>query len=689
MKLNSLLNNDNLDKAIFGFLILFASTLNNSIFLCQLGFFGAYLLVGLRFYLYRENPFKKTGLELAFLIYFVSVFISALFSVEKGNAFNELIKSLLLLPIVYLLAFAADSEKKTKTLLKFYLGFSLATLLVYLFMSLKHYFTQLYQLEMKGPSPFQYVMTAGGLMSFTAIFFFAFLMNEKTNWKVKVFNLLAFGLSFAAVIASYTRAAWLGLFAGLFIVLLIKKKWWIIAPAIIAVMFMALLKGNESKVEVISLKNNLQIETTINPNGRAYAVQTVGGDTILVSEYEKGISVFVGNKHLQTLPTNSPITRLNHWAGNYFLAFTLDSRFIVIEKATDGKINESKTFISTGATRDFTLANGKLYVADKDSGLTVYNDPTNLSLKNYFSGNGGAATVAADEKHLALYSEKNSSVKLYQNNNGLPATIVDSIRFESSIKYLWFYKGILLFQNDNYLIQYSIENNDLKEIRRDPIVGITFMKFVDATAYALTIDGMVYKGEPGNGALNFGIMKKLNHSCTSFSVNSNEIYVSSFKRNRVLSMFDPYHETNYERLNIWRVGLKIFKDYPFFGVGDIDLGNVYRKYKDDYLKENFGHLHNNFIQWLVTLGVVGFAAIMFMLVSIFLLNIKIYRAVKDEPIASSFAVGAIASFVGFLASGLGEYNFGDQEILTMVWFTMGLNIAFYFNYLKKTSNVKV
>lgn len=689
MKLNSLLNKENLDKVIFGFLILFASTLNNSIFLCQLGFFGAYLLVGLRFYLFRENPFKKTGLELAFLLYFGAVFISALFSIEKGNAFNELIKSLLLLPIVYILAFAADTENKTKTLLKFYLGVALATLLVYLFMSLKHYFTQLYQLEMKGPSPFQYVMTAGGLMSFTAIFFFAFVINEKTNWKVRIFYFLAFGLSFAAVIASYTRAAWLGLFVGLFIVLLVKKKWLIIAPAIIAVLLIALLKGNESRIEAISLKNKFNTENIVNPNGRAYAVQIVNYDTILVSEYEKGISVFAGNKHLQTLKTNSPITRINHWIGNYFLAFTLDTRFIVIEKGGDGKIKEAKTFISTGATRDFALAYGKLYVADKDSGLTVYHDPTNLSLKKYFRGSGGAATVAADEKYVTLYSEKNSSIELYINEIGLPTTRIDSIRYESSIKYLWLFNGVLLFQNDNYLIQYSIENNKLKEIKRDPIVGITFMKFMDSTAYALTIDGKIYEGTFGNGSINFGIIKTLNHSCTSLSVSPEKIYVSSFKRNRVLSMFDPYHETNYERLNIWRVGFKIFKDYPMVGVGDIDLGNIYRRYKDEYLKENFGHLHNNFMQWLVTLGVFGSAAILFMLVNIFLLNIKIYRAVKDEPVASSFAIGALASFVGFIASGLGEYNFGDQEILTMVWFTIGLNLAFYFNYLKKTKNAKV
>jgi O-antigen ligase len=119
------------------------------------------------------------------------------------------------------------------------------------------------------------------------------------------------------------------------------------------------------------------------------------------------------------------------------------------------------------------------------------------------------------------------------------------------------------------------------------------------------------------------------------------------------------------------------------GVGDIDLGNLYRKYKDAHLKENFGHLHNNFMQWLVTLGIVGFIAVLFLMVSILRINAKIYSEVKDEPFASSFALGSIASFIGFLASGLGEYNFGDQEIITMVWFSLGLNLAFYINHQKK------
>lgn len=674
---------ETLDRLIFGFIILFASTLNNSIFFCQLGFFGAYILVGLRFLINRENPFHKTGLDKAFIVYYLAVLIAAIFSVEVGNAFVELLKSIVLLPIIYLLIFVANSEEKAKTILKFYLGASLATLLVYLFFSLKHYFTQLYQLELKGPSPFQYVMTAGGLMSFTAIFFFAFLINEKSNWKIKLFFLFAFGLSFAAVIASYTRAAWLGLFAGLFIVLLLKKKWWVILPSAAVVLFLLFSKANESKIEIISPFTK-GIAKTINTVGRAYSVKQLGGDTLLVADYEKGISLYRGDTLLQNILVGAPVTRILNWSGNYYLAYTLDSRFFVLLKDQHNKLNIVNSFISPGTTRDFSISQGNLYVADKDSGLTIYNNPANTQTRLTFPNAGGIATVDGTERYVTQYSENPGAVKIFLADNGIPVKMIDSIRFDTSIKYLWFAKNILLYQNDNTLIQYAVNDDKVSEIKNSKINGIIRMKFLDTTAYALTIDGRILRGVMTlTSGFEFSELISLSHPCTDFDVSDNQITVTSFKRNRISSMFDPNHETNFERLNMWRVGINIFKDHPIIGVGDIDLGHLYRKYKDVYLKENFGHLHNNFMQWLVTLGVIGLVVVIFLMIKIFLMHLKIYRTLKREPVVSSFALGAAASFVGFLASGLGEYNFGDQEIYTMILFTIGLNLAFYYNYQKR------
>ena len=55
-------------------------------------------------------------------------------------------------------------------------------------------------------------------------------------------------------------------------------------------------------------------------------------------------------------------------------------------------------------------------------------------------------------------------------------------------------------------------------------------------------------------------------------------------------------------------------------LGNIDLADLYKKYKNEYDKEIEGYLHNNFIHILVTLGAFGFVVVMFLLLKILLVN---------------------------------------------------------------------
>jgi hypothetical protein len=59
------------------------------------------------------------------------------------------------------------------------------------------------------------------------------------------------------------------------------------------------------------------------------------------------------------------------------------------------------------------------------------------------------------------------------------------------------------------------------------------------------------------------------------------------------------------------------------------------------------------------------------------IELKIYYSVKNKPFISSYALGALAAFCGFMISGLTELNFWDHEITTLIWFTFGLNIAMF------------
>jgi O-antigen ligase len=80
---------------------------------------------------------------------------------------------------------------------------------------------------------------------------------------------------------------------------------------------------------------------------------------------------------------------------------------------------------------------------------------------------------------------------------------------------------------------------------------------------------------------------------------------------------------------------------------------------------------------LATLGLFGLFAVLYLFYKVIVIDINIYKAIKDKPFVSSYALGNLAAFCGFIISGLTELNFWDHEITTLIWFTFGLNIAFF------------
>jgi O-antigen ligase len=126
---------------------------------------------------------------------------------------------------------------------------------------------------------------------------------------------------------------------------------------------------------------------------------------------------------------------------------------------------------------------------------------------------------------------------------------------------------------------------------------------------------------------------------------------------------------------MWTTGWRMFLDYPIVGTGDIDLKELYLQYTIPIDPDEGGHLHNNFVQLLVTLGIVGFMAVVAIFVRMVLYELSVFRQVRERPIAESIALGAIAIFIGFQINGLFEWNFGDQEIVVLLWFSLGLVIA--------------
>jgi O-antigen ligase len=673
-----------IDKLIFFFVIIFLASLTNSIFLNQLGYYGALLLMLAKFFISKKSPFQKNGLEYFFTFFVISLILATLFSANHTQSLNNLLKRVFLIPIVYTVSSTSFNFKKLKLFFWVYMGAASLSILVYLFFSAKHFIYNLYQIQQSGPGVFQYPITASEIMCFTLIFFFAFLINEKQNWKLKLLSATGFLLSSLALFATYKRTGWIGAAAGIIVILIIKKKWLTVASIILIVIILFVVEKDESKILVYNTnENKLVKEEEFSTEGRAWHV-LADSNFYLVSDYENGLLCYSENGLQSTTKFPSPIVEVKKINDSLFIACLIDTRFILLEKRGSNfkKLNE---FYSKGFTVSTSVYNKSLYALDKDYGLTIFKNVSNLSDTVRFPLNDEHKRVVANSTYITLQSF-NNTIKIFAINNFAPSKLVAELKPKQEIIYLDM-KGnrvfvattgsLNIYRIDSTNISLIYENKELNKILNGHYSG-GFYFLLDLSGNVIKFSLADFKSE---------IIAALNYIPGSLSCTNNKLYATKLKTSRIASFLDPYNPSNFNRIALWSAGWRIFLDYPFFGVGDIDLAKFYIEYKKPYEKEIQGHLHNNYIHLLVTLGLFGFIAVMFLIIKIFLLDWKIYHTLKDVPFASSYSLGVIGGYVAFLFAGLTEWNFGDHEIITIIWFTLGLNLAFNHSFLKQKSTI--
>lgn len=133
------------------------------------------------------------------------------------------------------------------------------------------------------------------------------------------------------------------------------------------------------------------------------------------------------------------------------------------------------------------------------------------------------------------------------------------------------------------------------------------------------------------------------------------------------------------RMTMWGNGWKIIKKNPILGTGLIDLGEHYQRERstaDIQLHGNnrrVGHLHNNFIHITAITGFVGLAAFCFLWLAIIAFQTQLARYAPSGLRNRRMSYLAVTS--AFLINGLAEWNFGDSEVVTVLWFALGLALS--------------
>lgn len=672
-----------LDWIIISLFVIFILSLSNSIFVNQVGYFGALLFILIKAFLTRKNPFSKTGLELAFALYMIAEILALIFSDYKAEALHNFTKRAMLIPIVYTTITVTSNLKIGKNFFILFLVGSLVTGIVYLIVSVQYYLNNQYLLTESGPALIQNPITTSEIISFTVLFLFAFIINEKTSWKTKLLLYSGFAISVLTLIATYKRTGWMGVAVGIVLILLIKRQWKILIPIFIAGIVLFMIDKNVSQVSVYNFEGSSAKKLySFNTDGRAWSVAK-DDSLFIINDYENGLLFYKDSVLVKRIATPEPATSFLKVDDSVFIAQLIDTRFLVFKRKNQ-EIHLINEILPPGDTKDFFLLDESLYSLDIDSGLTFYNSITEATTPARLPELKGFNKMFVDSS-LFFFAGDRSGAAVYSRKGNLPGELLAKKEIDN-MRRIYFFEGKMIVGNPAGLRMFAFENNEI--VLKDQPKEIQQVNRIDSDGDILAVltgDGTIYKLKINeNQKFDFVASDKVSPKPTNFNYSDGNLYCTYIKRGRLLSFFDPHLPQNFNRLAMWRGGIEIFKDHPLFGVGDIDLAKYYVKYKRPYDKEIHGHLHNNYFHFLATLGLFGFVSLIFLFVMIIIVISRIYKSTKGKPFIASYSIGALASFVSILFAGLSELNFWDQEIATLIYFTVGLNIALFIRYKEES-----
>ena len=117
----------------------------------------------------------------------------------------------------------------------------------------------------------------------------------------------------------------------------------------------------------------------------------------------------------------------------------------------------------------------------------------------------------------------------------------------------------------------------------------------------------------------------------------------------------------------------MFRDYPLTGVGMRDLKALYPRYQDPRSRETVGHLHSIYFHIAATMGLAGLTAFAWLFGTMgWLASRGLGTRLRTPDTDVGVGLGVVAGMIGFLVAGLFEWNFGDEELLWLLYVLVGL-----------------
>lgn len=148
------------------------------------------------------------------------------------------------------------------------------------------------------------------------------------------------------------------------------------------------------------------------------------------------------------------------------------------------------------------------------------------------------------------------------------------------------------------------------------------------------------------------------------------------QQKRSIGFFDKKDQSTSWREMVWREGFQLLISNPRHVMVGVGLDSIKGHWREWGLFDNgrqpIGHMHSNLLQIALERGLPALI-VWLILIGVYLRMLwRITRRKGIADFARGIALGALGGVLGFFTSGLVHYNWGDSEVVTVVYFIMGL-----------------
>lgn len=132
------------------------------------------------------------------------------------------------------------------------------------------------------------------------------------------------------------------------------------------------------------------------------------------------------------------------------------------------------------------------------------------------------------------------------------------------------------------------------------------------------------------------------------------------------------------RMNFWKAGFQIGSRSPLYGIGDNNVSEYLKPYKEKGLIDNVAHCHNSYITTFAEKGIIGLGFFIFIIVYFIRKYYFRYKNIDDE-FKKMLSLSVMALWINVALSGFFEANFSTFVLWGFMSFYMGIVESFTVN----------